>query len=102
MLTNKVVKIVRFSDISTVNSALQSRISEFLRGVASESDGKLREGIVNHISDEDFLIVNIAHLCPDLKKFRDYCVQLSELLGTLMVQNDAGDTVIEVFDRNGC
>lgn len=100
MLTDDLEKSRPFHRIQIANDTLQTRISDFLCGNFSKSSNSLREDIVQRIFEEDFLVISIAHLCSNLEIFRESCIQLSELLGALMVQNDAGDTVIEVFNRN--
>lgn len=58
------------------------------------------DAIQQALSEEDVLIVDCADGCEGLDDFRALATELSESLGELMVQNEAGDVVVEVYDRN--
>lgn len=49
---------------------------------------------------DDFTLLDLTPHCDRYAHFKTTCTALASALGPLMVQNDAGDTVVEVYDRN--
>lgn len=48
---------------------------------------------------QDFVIVDARGACESLEDFQKLAKALASSLGSLMIQNEAGDTVVEVYDR---
>lgn len=48
---------------------------------------------------DDFAILDVSQACASLADFRGIATVIASSLGTLMVQNEAGDSVVEVYDR---
>jgi len=53
-----------------------------------------------YLGHADFGVLRLGAHCADYAGFRRACDRVARALGTPMVQNDAGATVIEVYDRN--
>ena len=52
------------------------------------------------VDHNGFIVFNLSNICESLKDFCTTVSQLAAIFGNLMVQNDLGHTVIEVFDRD--
>lgn len=65
-----------------------------------EQDAAFRAAVDAHLARDDFGVLPIGALCADYPAFRAACDRVATALGTPMVQNDQGATVIEVYDRN--
>ncbi|SHJ78806.1 Taurine catabolism dioxygenase TauD, TfdA family [Shimia gijangensis] len=49
---------------------------------------------------DDFTVLDLGQYCDSYEGFKSACTALASALGTLMVQNEDGATVVEVYDRN--
>ncbi|MEP4710255.1 MAG: TauD/TfdA family dioxygenase [Pseudophaeobacter sp.] len=49
--------------------------------------------------EDDFVVIDVSKACNTLQDFREVATSITSSLGRLMVQNEAGDTVVEVYDR---
>ncbi len=53
-----------------------------------------------HLAAEDFGVLRLGGPCSDYPAFRAAADRIANALGTLMVQNEDGATVVEVYDRH--
>lgn len=56
--------------------------------------------VLSYLEDADFGLLDLNAYCDGYESFKTAATRIAEAFGTLMVQNDAGDTVVEVWDRN--
>lgn len=67
---------------------------------SADAAGQFTAQIAQEIREKDFVLLSLDGVVEDYAGFRQGCTRLAETFGTLMVQNEAGDNVVEVFDRN--
>lgn len=70
-----------------------------LSGEADETR-KFADEVETHLDACDFGILDLNAFCGDYEAFKAASTRLASILGDLMAQNEAGDTVVEVWDRN--
>lgn len=63
-------------------------------------NSELHQVILHEISRTGFIVLNASELCANLSEFQATAARIARGLGNLMVQNDAGDTVVAVYDRD--
>jgi len=66
----------------------------------ADATGRVAAQIAADVRMKDFVLLSLEGVVDDYDGFRNGSTRLAETLGPLMVQNEAGDTVVEVFDRN--
>ncbi len=60
----------------------------------------LAADLIRVVDAEDYAIVPLGGLCDGYDSFRDHLTAIAEALGSCMVQNEAGDTLIDIFDHD--
>jgi len=70
-----------------------------LDGAPEEKSGGFAATVAAEVAAHDFFVLPLADYCENYEEFRAACMQIANALGHPMVQNEAGDRVIEVFDR---
>ncbi|WP_088624955.1 TauD/TfdA family dioxygenase [Oceanicola sp. 22II-s10i] len=66
----------------------------------AEDRARFAQDVTARIAADDFFVLPLARHCDGYESFKAACMAIAESLGQPMVQNEAGDRVIEVYDRN--
>ncbi|MEM8978232.1 MAG: TauD/TfdA family dioxygenase [Pseudomonadota bacterium] len=74
-------------------------LAEALAGTESAL-GELKTQIDKFLARESVLLLDLSTQCESLSSFRSATHRICAQLGPLMAQNEAGDVVIEVYDRH--
>ncbi len=89
----------RPSDVQAVRADVPAGlIKQVLDGSGGQDE--LRSLLAQQVAEHDYVLLSLADHCADYEAFRTGCTAIAQSLGEMMVQNEAGDTVIEVYDRN--
>ncbi|KVN25990.1 hypothetical protein WJ63_15150 [Burkholderia pyrrocinia] len=68
-------------------------------GTHAQQVARIREPLQHALTRDGFAVVRTRPLCGSLAEFRALCIELAIVFGEPVRQNQAGDTVIEVYDR---